>query len=57
MAPASMPLAQTDEHQYLADLILCEETQARLELFCCLEWLPPNFKPKTLKGIAVVEHY
>lgn len=57
MAPAPMPSAQTDEHQHWTDPILCEETRARLEHFRRLEWLPPNFKPKTLEGIAVVERY
>ncbi|KAJ6142434.1 hypothetical protein N7471_001887, partial [Penicillium samsonianum] len=39
------------------DPILCEETRARLEHFRSLGWLPPNFKPKTLEGIAIVERY
>ncbi|KAB8074604.1 hypothetical protein BDV29DRAFT_190849 [Aspergillus leporis] len=43
MAPVSMPPAQ--------------ETRARLEHFRSLGWLPPNFKPRTLIGIAMVERY
>ncbi|KAI3193967.1 hypothetical protein CBS147311_8868 [Penicillium roqueforti] len=57
MAPTPVHPAQTDEHQYWTDPILCEETRARLEHFRSLGWLPPNFKPKTLEGIAVVERY
>ncbi|KAI2788543.1 hypothetical protein POX_e06562 [Penicillium oxalicum] len=57
MAPTSVPPAQPDEHQYWTDAILCEETRARLEHFRSRGWLPPNFKPKTLEGIAVVERY
>ena len=57
MASAPVPLAQTDEHPYRTDPILCEETQARLEYFQSLGWLPLNFKPNTLSGIAVVERY
>ncbi|QQK41882.1 hypothetical protein Pdw03_4736 [Penicillium digitatum] len=57
MSPAPVYPAQTDEHQYWTDPILCEETRARLEHFRSLGWLPPNFKPKTLEGIAVVERY
>lgn len=57
MALAPVPLAQADEHQYWTDPILCEETQTRLEHFHGLGWLPPDFKPKTLKGIAVIECY
>ncbi|KAI3287650.1 hypothetical protein DTO002I6_7616 [Penicillium roqueforti] len=57
MAPVSMPPAQVDEHQYWTDPILCEETRARLKHFRSLGWLPPNFKPRTLIGIATVERY
>ncbi|OJJ79315.1 uncharacterized protein ASPGLDRAFT_137070 [Aspergillus glaucus CBS 516.65] len=57
MALAPVPLAQADEHQYWTDPIFCEETRTRLEHFRGLGWLPPNFKPKTLKGIAVIERY
>ena len=57
MAPAPVPPAQADEQQYWTDPILCEEPRARLEHFPSLGWLPPNFKPKTLEGIAVVECY
>lgn len=57
MAFAPVPLAQTDEHPYWIDPILCEETRAILEYFRGLGWLPPNFKPNTLSGIAVVERY
>ncbi|KAJ5778330.1 hypothetical protein N7520_001576 [Penicillium odoratum] len=49
--------AQSEEHQYWTDPILCEETRARLEHFRRSGWLPPNFKPRTLQGIAVVERY
>ena len=55
IAPELAQLAQGAEHQYWTDPILCEETQARLEHFCSLGWLPPNFKPKTLLGIAIIE--
>lgn len=37
--------------------ILSEETRARLEHFRQLGWLPPNYKPRTLRGLAVVEGY
>jgi hypothetical protein len=57
MAPAPVLPAQPDEHQYWTDAIICEETRARLEQFRCLGWLPPNFKPKALEGIAVIERY
>lgn len=57
MAPAFAQPAQCDEHQYWTDPILCELTRARLEHFRGLGWLPPNFKPKTLQGIAVVGRY
>ncbi|RAO74324.1 uncharacterized protein BHQ10_010336 [Talaromyces amestolkiae] len=51
------PAANPEEHQYWTDPILCEETRARLEYYRSLGWLPPNHKPKTLEGIAVVERY
>ncbi|KAJ5993329.1 hypothetical protein N7451_009053 [Penicillium sp. IBT 35674x] len=57
MAPVLVRSAQEDEHQYWTDPILCEETRARLEHFRRSGWLPPNFKPRTLLGIAVVERY
>ncbi|KAJ5887370.1 hypothetical protein N7495_007411 [Penicillium taxi] len=57
MAPAPVPPAQPDEHQYWTDAILCEETRARLKHFRNLGWLPINLKPKTLEGIAVIERY
>ncbi|KAL4861156.1 hypothetical protein BDV12DRAFT_208310 [Aspergillus spectabilis] len=57
MTPPPVPPAQPGEHQYWTDPILCEETRARLEHFRSLGWLPPNFKPKTLEGLAVVERY
>jgi hypothetical protein len=57
MAPPPVPPAQPGEHQFWTDPILCEETRARLEHFRSLGWLPPNFKPKTLEGLAVVERY
>ncbi|CAP91150.1 Pc13g00810 [Penicillium rubens Wisconsin 54-1255] len=57
MAPPPWPPAQPGEHQFWTDPILCEETRARLEHFRSLGWLPPNFKPKTLEGLAVVERY
>ncbi|CEL09489.1 hypothetical protein ASPCAL12624 [Aspergillus calidoustus] len=57
MAPPPIPPAQPGEHQFWTDPILCEETRARLEHFRSLGWLPPNFKPKTLEGLAVVERY
>ncbi|OJJ62717.1 hypothetical protein ASPSYDRAFT_86371 [Aspergillus sydowii CBS 593.65] len=57
MAPPCVPPSQPSEHQYWTDPILCEETRARLEHFRSLGWLPPNFKPKTLEGLAVVERY
>ena len=57
MAPVSVPPAQVDEHQFWTDPILCEETRTRLNYFRSLGWLPPNFKPRTLIGIAVVERY
>ncbi|KAJ5438594.1 uncharacterized protein N7458_009592 [Penicillium daleae] len=57
MTPTPVPPVQPDEHQYWTDAILCEETRARLEHFRSQGWLPPNFKPKTLEGIAVVERY
>ncbi|KAK2801732.1 hypothetical protein FQN50_007647 [Emmonsiellopsis sp. PD_5] len=57
MAPPPVPPAQPCEHQYWTDPILCEETRARLEDFRCLGWLPPNFKPKMLEGLAVIKQY
>ncbi|KAJ5865875.1 hypothetical protein N7534_000428 [Penicillium rubens] len=57
MTPPPVPPAQPGEHQFWTDPILCEETRARLEHFRSLGWLPPNFKPKTLEGLAVVERY
>ncbi|OXV07294.1 hypothetical protein Egran_04941, partial [Elaphomyces granulatus] len=46
-----------NDEQYWVKPILCEETRARLEHFRKLGWLSPNYKPKTLMGIAVVERY
>ncbi|KAL4778139.1 hypothetical protein BJX76DRAFT_366673 [Aspergillus varians] len=57
MTPPPVPPAEPGEHQFWTDPILCEETRARLEHFRSLGWLPPNFKPKTLEGLAVVERY
>ncbi|KAJ5636706.1 uncharacterized protein N7484_010019 [Penicillium longicatenatum] len=57
MAAVSVPPAQVDDHQFWNDPILCEETRARLKHFRSPGWLPPNFKPRTLIGIAVVERY
>ena len=57
MTPPPLPPANPDEHQYWTDPILCKETRARLEHFRGLGWLPPNYKPKTLEGLAVVERY
>ncbi|KAI9045815.1 uncharacterized protein KD926_007118 [Aspergillus affinis] len=57
MTPPPLPPANPDEHQYWTDPILCEETRTRLEHFRNLGWLPPNYKPRTLEGLAVVERY
>ncbi|KAL5338248.1 hypothetical protein BJX70DRAFT_388776 [Aspergillus crustosus] len=57
MAPPPVPSAQLGEHQYWTDPIPCKETRARLEHFRSLGWLPPNFKPKTLEGLAVIKQY
>ena len=57
MSPSPLPPAKSEEHQYWTDPILCEETRARLEYYRSVGWLPPNYKPKTLEGIAVVERY
>ncbi|KAJ6021273.1 hypothetical protein N7540_006777 [Penicillium herquei] len=57
MAAVPAQPAQGNEYQFWTDPVLCEETRARLEHFRSLGWLPPNFKPKTLQGIAVVERY
>ncbi|PYH89774.1 hypothetical protein BO71DRAFT_464394 [Aspergillus ellipticus CBS 707.79] len=57
MAPPLLPPANPNEYQHWTDPILCDETRARLEHFRSLGWLPPNFKPKTLEGLAVVERY
>jgi hypothetical protein len=57
MTPPPLPPANPDEHQYWTDPILCEETRTRLEHFRKLGWLPPNYAPKTLEGLAVVERY
>lgn len=53
MTPPPLPPANPDEHQYWTDPILREETRSRLEHFRNLRWLPPNYKPKTLEGLAV----
>jgi hypothetical protein len=53
----ALPATDPNEHQHWTDPILCEETRARLEYFRQLGWLPPNYKPRTLEGIAVVERY
>jgi hypothetical protein len=55
MMSPPLPPANPAEHQYWTDPILCEETRARLEHFKSLGWLPPNYKPKTLEGLAVIE--
>ncbi|KAL4946616.1 hypothetical protein BDV06DRAFT_208531 [Aspergillus oleicola] len=55
MTPPPVPPAQPGEHQFWTNPILCEETRARLEHFRSLGWLPPNFKPKTLEGLAVLK--
>ncbi|KAJ5649238.1 uncharacterized protein N7484_002961 [Penicillium longicatenatum] len=57
MASPLVRSAQSEEHEYWTDPILCEETRARLEQSRSAGWLPPNFKPNTLKDIAVVERY
>ncbi|EED15808.1 conserved hypothetical protein [Talaromyces stipitatus ATCC 10500] len=57
MAQSPLPSANPEEHQYWTDPILCEETRTRLEYYRSIGWLPPNHKPKTLEGIAVVERY
>ncbi|RAL00082.1 uncharacterized protein BO80DRAFT_357753, partial [Aspergillus ibericus CBS 121593] len=51
------PPTQPGEHQFWIDPILCEETRARLEHFRSFGWLPLNFKPKTLEGLAVIKRY
>jgi hypothetical protein len=57
MGAQPLPPADPNDEQHWAKPILCEETRARLEHFRKLGWLPPNYKPKTLMGIAVVERY
>ncbi|KUL84888.1 hypothetical protein ZTR_08246 [Talaromyces verruculosus] len=57
MSPSPLLPAKSEEHQYWTDPILCEETRARLEYYRSVGWLPPNYKRKTLEGIAVVERY
>src|SRR5947207_8083097 len=57
MGANPLPPADPNEHQYWTEPILCEETRARIEHYRGLGWLPPNYKPKTLTGIAVVERY
>lgn len=57
MGKRALPAADLNERQHWTDPILCEDTLARLEHFRSLGWLPPNYKPKTLEGIAVVERY
>ena len=57
MGTLQLPSADPTEHQHWTEPILCEETRARLEYYRSLGWLPPNYKPKTLQGIAVVERY
>ncbi|KAL4873057.1 hypothetical protein BDV12DRAFT_182680 [Aspergillus spectabilis] len=57
MTPPPVPPAQPGEHQFWTDPILCEQTRARLEHFRSLRWLPPNFKPKSLEGLALKEDY
>ena len=49
------PATDPSERQYWTEPILSEETRARLVNFRELGWPPPNYKPWTLKGIAVVE--
>lgn len=57
MTSPTVPPAQPGEHQYWTDAILCKENRARLQHFRGLGWLPAKFKPKTLEGLAVIEHY
>jgi hypothetical protein len=57
MGKRALPATDPNERQHWTDPILCEETRARLEHFRNLGWLPPNYKPLTLEGIAVVERY
>src|SRR6266511_1827889 len=57
MGKRALPATDPNEHQHWTDPILCEETRARLEYFRNIGWLPPNYKPLTLGGIAVVERY
>lgn len=57
MASPLVKSAQSEEHEYWTDPILCKETRTRLEQFRTVGWLPPNLKPNTLKDIAVVERY
>jgi hypothetical protein len=53
----ALPATHPSERQHWTEPILCEETRAALESFRQRGWLPPNYKPKTLTGIAVVERY
>jgi len=53
----ALPAVEPNERQHWSDPVLCEETRARLEYYRSLGWLPPNYKPTTIRGIAVVERY
>jgi hypothetical protein len=55
VSEGALPAADPNEYKYWTDPILCEDTRAGLEYFRQLEWLPPNYKPKAPKGIAVME--
>lgn len=57
MGKRALLAVDPNERQHWTDPILYEETRAKLEYFRSLGWIPPNYKPLTLEGIAVVERY
>src|SRR6266516_3771081 len=57
MIAPPLPTPDPTEPPHWTEPILSEETRARLEHFRQLGWLPPNYKPRTLQGLAVVEGY
>jgi hypothetical protein len=57
MGKRAQPAVDPSERQHWTEPILCEETRTRLEYFRSLGWIPPNYKPDSLKALAVVEGY
>ncbi|KAL2833279.1 hypothetical protein BDW59DRAFT_77720 [Aspergillus cavernicola] len=52
-----LPAANTNKHQYWTCPILTRKHGPGLSTSAVLNSPPPNFKPSTLKGLAVLKEY